>query len=86
VNSAFVQHYTNKNIDRRTALPQTLAVSVLTERGREEKGRGEELRKGGSSSFTLGRKKKSRHLRGVVCMMMMCSIVYVGFTLPTGDI
>ena len=60
MNSAFVQRYTNKNIDRRTAarLPQTLAVSVLTERGREEKGRGEELRKGGSSSFTLGRKRK----------------------------
>jgi len=33
-------------------------MAVLTEREREEKGRGEELRKGGSSSFTLGRKRK----------------------------
>jgi len=32
-------------------------MSVLTERGREEKGR-EEERKGGSSSLTLGRKRK----------------------------
>ena len=44
MNSAFVQRYTNKNIDPGTAarLPQTLAMAVLTERGREEKGRRED--------------------------------------------
>jgi len=81
-----VQRYTNKIIDPRTAarLPQTLAMAVLTERGRGKKeGRGTEEER----EFVLypRKKKKYRHLRGVVCMVM-CSIVYVGLTLPTGDI
>ena len=85
MNSAFVQRCANKNIDPRTAarLPQTLAVSVLTERGREEKGRGEELME--VRPLPYRKKKESRCICGVVCMVI-CSIIYAGPTLPTGDI